>query len=391
MNILQIVPYFFLKFGSGSGTVDLVHEISSNLVLNGHDVTIYTTNIFNKNEYSNTKIHIIDEIKVYEFNSHGKYPFIFSLDMIKQVSKSISDFDIVHIHEYRNFQNNIVHHYSKKHNIPYIIEAHGSLSTNIGRSNFKKIYDNIFGKRILKNASRVIAITQDEAKQYKSIGLNQEKITIIPNGIEFSNYQNLPTKGFFRKNYQISTDDKLIIYLGRLDETKGIDLLLKSFKKAILEIPNIKLAILGRDTPYKNKLIKLIDQLNINEHVLFTGFFGMEEKISALVDSDLFVTPSYNGFPHSFLESCACGTPIITTDTGDFLKWIDGNVGLVTEYNENSLKDAIVGILNDDNLRKKFSDNCRKLIKKRFDWPIIIKELETAYLKAIEMNKEKIR
>ncbi len=379
MNILQIVPYFFLNFDSGSGTVDLVHEISKNLVSKGNDVTIYTTNIFNKNQLSNQEYQLIDGINVYEFNCTGKYPFIISLDMIRHVSNTIDEFDVIHVHEYRNFQNNIIHYYSQKHNIPYIIETHGSLSTTIGRSSFKIIYDILFGKKILKDASNVIAITEDEAEQYSLMGISQDKISIIPNGIEFDNYRNLPKKGLFRKLYSISEDDKLVIYLGRLDETKGIDLLLKSIKKALPELSNIKLAIIGRDTPYKKDLVKLINEMEIEKQVFFTGFFGMDQKISALLDADVFVTPSYNGFPHSFLESCACSTPIITTKFGDKLEWIHNEVGLIVDFDETSLKDAIVEILSNDTIREKFALRCRQLIKTTFDWPIIIEQLEKVY------------
>ena len=115
----------------------------------------------------------------------------------------------------------------------------------------------------------------------------------------------------------------------------------------------------------------------------------MEEKISALLDSDIFITPSYNGFPHTFLQSCACGTPIITTSKGDRLDWIDGNVGVVAEYNKKSLAISIQNILENDSLRNDFKLQCRKTIENQFDWPIIAKKIEKLYLKVINENKIK--
>ena len=59
-----------------------------------------------------------------------------------------------------------------------------------------------------------------------------------------------------------------------------------------------------------------------------------KEKITIFVDADVFVTPSFSGFPVTFLEACACSTPIITTNKGDELDWIHNKVGYVVEYNK---------------------------------------------------------
>lgn len=374
MNILQVVPYFFLEWSNTP--VDLIYEISLNLVNRGHDVTIYTTNIFNKK--SKSRYVNLDGISVYEFTSMGKYPFFISLEMSRKIMHEINNYDVIHVHEYRTFQNNLIYFYSKKHNIPYLIQAHGALSKDIGNRGFKWIYDNIFGHKILKNASGLIAITEREFNQYISLGAPENIIEIVPNGIDFSAYNDLPKWGNFRKKYSIPVNDRVIIYLGRLDETKGIELLIESFYKVSFLMDNLKLVIAGKDYGSKSGLLKLVDKFKLHDKIFFTGFLGMEEKISALTDSDVFVTPSYNGFPHSFLESCACGTPIITTKKGDKLEWLD-EVGFVVDYNLKSLSNAIYHMSHDDDLRKKFSMNCRKLIKEQFDWSIISSKLEYIY------------
>jgi len=112
---------------------------------------------------------------------------------------------------------------------------------------------------------------------------------------------------------------------------------------------------------------------------VFTGFISSEDKLMALVDADVFVTPSFYGFPMTFLESCAVGTPIVTTSLGDTLEWIDGNIGYVTRPTPRDLAEAIYRITSDDELRRKFSRNCIKVMISNFSLEKVIERLEKLY------------
>lgn len=387
MNILQITPHFFLSWEKNK-PAELYFELSQALFNCGHNVTIYTTDIFNRDNTLNHKNKnlIMNGISVYEFKSIGWYPFFVSFDVIQALSKTLKKFDIIHVHEYRTFQSIVVHHYARMHKIPYVIHAHGALPTNIGKSTFKKLYDLFFGQRILKDAAKVIAITEVEAKQYESMGISREKIVVIPNGVDFSEFHNLPSRGMFRKKIGISDDEKIVLYLGRLDQTKGIDILVQTFAEISTEIYDSKLIIIGKDYGSKPQLLDLVNELKLNDKVIFTGFLEKTEKMEALVDADVFVSPSFSGFPHTFLEACACGTPIVTTDRFDYLDWINNKVGYIVKYTQSDLKSAILKILEDPMLRSSLSTECKKTVKDNFDWPAIVGNLEHVYQEAITDN-----
>lgn len=214
----------------------------------------------------------------------------------------------------------------------------------------KRLFDYLFGNKILKNSSRVIALTETEKQQYKTFGVCEEKIEIIPNGInpkEFTEYQEASK---FKKKYHINRDNKIILYLGRVNKAKGIELLIDAFSKILNEYSNINLIIAGPDDGYCSYLQNMVDSLNLNEYVHFTGLLYGEEKAEAYIESDIFVTPNYTGFPITFLEACACGLPIITTEKGDRLDWLDGKVGISVKYQVENLKRGILTILKDDKL-----------------------------------------
>lgn len=384
MKILQVIPYFFLSWSSGA-PVELIHELSRSLVQRGHSVTIYTTDAFNKKDNKDKNIVEVDGIQVHEFKSKTKYPLCISPSMMRALLLAIRNFDVIHLHEYRTFQNIIAHHYAEKHGIPYVLQAHGSLPVTIGRKNLKKLYDITFGHRLLKDASRVIALTETEAAQYRTMGVPADKIEIIPNGVALLEFENLPRKGEFKKRYFIKDDEKIVLYLGRLDETKGIDLLLEAFARLPKNLlGKARLVLVGPDYGYQATLKRLVDSLKLNERTLFTGFFGKSGKMEAFVDSDVFVTPSFYGFPRTFLEACASGVPIITTEKGDELDWINNKVGYVVKYDADQLRGAIFKILTNEHLKEKFSKECKLTIKEKFDWSIIIKKVEQVYKDVID-------
>lgn len=105
------------------------------------------------------------------------------------------------------------------------------------------------------------------------------------------------------------------------------------------------------------------------------------KKKMAFVDASVFVTPRFFGFPVTFLESCACGTPIITTNNGDELDWINNNVGYVVEYDKDRLRDAITYILKNEDVRERFGEKGKKIIEEKFNWEKIVEHMEDVYEK----------
>ncbi|MCK4732799.1 MAG: glycosyltransferase [Methanophagales archaeon] len=362
----------------------------------GHEVTVYTTDGFKSrlNVEKNKPVDA-DGIKTYYFRNLSSYlaremvlPIPCYLPIVAR--REIRGFDVIHIHEHRTVLGTVVHHYAKKYNIPYILQAHGSVLPTFQRQRLKNVFDLFFGYRILKDATKVLALTKTEAEHYKDMDVIEDKIEIVPNGIDLSEYENLPKKGEFRREYLIRDDEKIILYLGRLHKSKGIDLLVKAFSDILIskEVKGVRLVLIGPDDGYRSALDELVHDLKVNNKVLFTGFVTNNEKMVAFVDADVFVTPSFYGFPVTFLEACACGMPIITTNKGDELDWIHDKVGYMVEYDKDPLRNAIIKVLSDEGLRGRFGEEGKKLVREEFGWDKIVKYVEQVYISLISYNKE---
>lgn len=378
MRILYVLPFFTPKRG---GSVTVPYQLSEEMAKKGHKVTIITTDF----EFDEKYAQSLEFVEVVSFKCVARIGlFLYSPGIVKWLDANIKRFDIVHMHNFRSYQNNAVRKYAKKYNVPYILQAHGSLLPSLGKQNLKKLYDYLWGDNILKDATKVIGLSETELKQYIFMGVHEEKIELVPNGINLNDYYKLPNFGQFKEKYGINHDEKIVLYVGRLNDTKGIDLLVKAFYDLSRELNNIRLIFVGPDDGYQSSLIYLIKSLNLTEKVTFAGFVDKNDKIAAFVDADVFVTPRFSGFPVTFVESCACGTPIITTNQSDSLGWIDKNVGYVVDFDRNELKNAIRKILNQSSLRKQFSTNCKIIVERQFNWSLISNSLLNIYIETIK-------
>ncbi|MFC2066085.1 glycosyltransferase [Chloroflexota bacterium] len=386
MNILQVIPYFVPAWDYG-GPVQVAYGASKELVKRGHKVTVYTTDALNVNCRAGEREEVIDGIIVKRFRNLSntlvhKHKIFLTPGMLPAIRKEISSFDIIHAHEYRTIQNVIVRYYARKHGIPYVIQAHGALPRVTAKLRLKHAFDATLGYKLLGSAGRVIALNETEAKQYRNMGVSQDKIEIVPNGVDPREFESLPERGKFRAKYGLDKNHKVVLYLGRIHESKGLDLLIRAFASLSREMDSARLVIVGPDGGYSSDLTKLAQDLKASDKTLFTGSIYERNRLEAYVDADIFVTPSFLGFPVTFVEACACGTPIITTEKSDRLDWLDNHAGLVVAYDEDQLKDAMVKVLNNKDLARQFGENGKRLVTEKFAWPKIADELERIYLEA---------
>jgi glycosyltransferase involved in cell wall biosynthesis len=162
MRILQVVPCFYPAWAYG-GSVRGAYELSKELIKRGHDVTVYTTDAFTENSRQKSRFLNLNGIKVHYFKNisntlaYGHKIFL-SPGMLSVVKKEIGRFDMIHLHDYRTFQNTVVHHYAKKYGIRYVLQAHGTLPRIIAKQLLKKLYDMFWGYKLLGDADGIIDI-----------------------------------------------------------------------------------------------------------------------------------------------------------------------------------------------------------------------------------------
>jgi len=366
-----------------------MYKLSRALAQRGHEVTIYTSDF----KLDQVYIDSLEGVKVRPFHSWldslGSH---LTPGMVTETKRRLKDFDIVHLHGHRCLQNIVVHHYAQKYGIPYVVDAHGS-TPRMGKRRLKWLFDVVFGYRILRDASRCIGETQIGVNEYKEFGVDQDKIVLIPPPFSVDEFSQLPAVGQFRSKYGIG-GKYLIMFLGRIHQIKGLDFLVESFYELTQLRNDVILAIIGPDDGYKSALDDLIDRLNLSEKVLFTGFLGGEQKLSALVDADVFAqTSRYEQGAWAPFEAVLCGTPIIVTGhtgAGEDVKRLDAG-SLVEFGNRKELAELILRILEDPAEAESKANKAAKYIRENMSITKRIEDYEKLYVKCIEENKQLAR
>ncbi|RAP52604.1 MAG: hypothetical protein BZ138_02900 [Methanosphaera sp. rholeuAM270] len=375
MNILQVIPYFAFTRG---GDVNVCYNISKQFCKMGHNVTILTTS-FDYDKEDTDSIPNLTMIPIdYLFNLSL---FIYSPKIKDWLYKNIENYDIIHLHELRSYQNNIVTKYAKKYNIPYVLQPHASTPKHVTKSLLKNTYDYIYGNKIMQNAATTIAVSDEEA--YYDKKMNAKEVKVIYNGMNIEDYESLPKKGSFNEKYDIQ--NPYILYLGRLDKLKGINHIIEAFSLLPEEFSEYVLVIAGKINEYKEELDSIIEKKGLEERVIFTGFIDEKDKISIYHDAELFVNPVkyMGGVSLTVFESIMANTPVIVTlESGEVIKKI--NAGSIVEYgNIESLKNEIVHSLTDKNMTYTQLKNGQKYIKENLEWKNVSDRIMDVYLKAL--------
>lgn len=392
MRILQVISTFYPAWAFG-GPVKVAYDISKELARRGHEVEVFTTNAYNQtsNFKPKFKTQKLSGFKVTYFNNLVRYGNVFvSPTMIAALSKRVKEFDVIHSHYGRQAHDVAVSFYAHKYGVPYVLQAHGSLPRIMDMQNLKLVFDSFIGYRLLKGASRVIALTQTEAQQYLNMGVHKENIEIIPNGLDLSEYANLPVVGSFRRKFNLDNDEKLVLYLGRINKIKGVDLLVRAFANIVEKLGNVKLVIAGPDDGYLSEVEALIKVLKITDKVLVIGPLYGKDKLAAYVDADVYVLPSrYEIFGMTVLESVACGTPVIISDACGVDDYFSDRVSIVVKTGSTfQLQEALLEMLVNQKRREIYKDNCKTALQ-MFNIYEIVLQLEKVY-EGITSNRFKM-
>ena len=384
MKILHSFILFSIEIGGG--TSDFIYKICKAQVKAGLKPTVlsgsYAFDQFLADTLDQVDFHV-ERTWLY------KQGFSLMPWLIPWCRNNLQQYDIVHMHAYRTFQNVVLYYYCKKYNIPYVMDAHGSVPYFTKKKFIKKIFDKFIGKFILKNANVLLAETEVGVDEYINLDktINKNKIVILSPPFDTDEYLQLPKKGNFRKKYNISLDEKVISFLGRVHYIKGNDFLIKGFAEFVKCNQNSKLVIIGPDDGHMVECKEIVNNLGIKDKVIFTGFLGGEYKNSALVDSDIVVQLSrQEQGAWAPLEAVLCETPIVVTGhtgTGEDIKRL--NAGYLVDFDDvNGLCDIFINIFDDYDLAMNKTLKAKQYIEQHLSFNSRVGEYTDIYNNSIE-------
>jgi len=361
MKIAVLVPFFPPKHLAG--TEIATYNMAKHLATRGHKVHVITSvdeGLSKERIEVGFHIHRISRQKVRFFGVMLFWLRIFWL--LKKINP-----DIVHAQSIgMGMPAFLARKLLRK---PYVVWGRGS------EVYLPWLYKKPISKLVMRSASAVIALTEDMKGEIQKI-CNRE-VSVIPNGIDLDRFQNLSSRG---KGLKVNSAEKLILFVGGLKPTKGIEYLIQAMSSIRQSETKAKLLLVGQGEE-KEGLEHLAKNLDLSNYVRFTGGIPNTEVPEYMAASDVFVLPSLSeGFPNVILEAMASGLPIVATRVGGLPEIIkEGNNGFLVEpKNPQQLAEKVLLILKDKELRKRISKNNEEKAK-GYSWESIVDRLEKVY------------
>lgn len=246
----------------------------------------------------------------------AKNPMSRHPDLARILDERISTVDVVHVHAMWESIQRLACVTARRRGIPYVVTPHGLLDRfNMSTGWFKKrTYFEFRMRGPLNGAAALHFATEMERGAVARLRLRAQSI-VEPFGLAAGEYASLPAEGTFRSRNPQLAHRRYVMFLGRLDYGKGLELLIPAF--AATRDREAQLVIAGPDSfsGYRRTVEALIDRHAVRERVILTGLLDSEQKRAALVDAHVLCHPSFHeNFGLVVVEALACGCPVILSD-----------------------------------------------------------------------------
>jgi len=259
----------------------------------------------------------------------------------------------------------------------YIVFLHGMDLAFALRSPRKKW----LARKILADAQKVICVNSRVAEDARKI-VDSEKVVVVNPGVTIKKQENKKIKKQLIEKYNLE-NKKILLQVGRLVGRKGIDKTLEAMKTLKDELPGLIYVIIGNGEEKKNYELR-ITNYELDDHVLLITEADDEELQAWYELCDIFIMPSrdiagdFEGFGIVYLEANAHGKTVIAGDSGGVRDAVEHNVNglLVNPESVDEIKNAIIKLYNDENLRKKLGEQGRERAGREFQWSRQIEKIK---------------
>lgn len=354
-------------------------KVSQSFIQSGHDLTLLC--------YPNSSLNIEanqSSIKTITLPFSNGIHIYLILKLKKFLIKE--KFEIIHLQYSRDLRFVIPATEGIKPKIPVVLTKR--IGSYINKKNFihKYLYSKV---DLITTISEVI-----KKNVIETCPVNPDKVEVIYNGINIREFQNaFKYRNKIRQELNINEDEILIGMFGRFSPGKGHEEFLKAAKIISDKKINAKFIIVGKESygekNYANKIYNLAKELELDNVVKFLGYRkDIPELMSAI---DILTVPSYaEAFGNVAIEGMAAAKPVVATNTDGLVEIvIEDETGLqIPPQNSNALIEALIKLISDEELRKRFGEAGLKRVIDVFNEDIQMKKLENRFLELIEINSK---
>jgi len=357
------------------------------LVKLGHEVHLVTLEFPGAPDFED-----VEGVKVYRVKIELGHPnfitwtFIFNHFLEKKVASLSNqvDFDVVHIHDWLTTSTGIA---AKNYlNKPMVCTVH---STEVGRVQQLRSPDSymIDGLEwwMMYEAKSVIMCSNSMTREISDhFHLPSEKVSVIPNAIDTSEYKRNVNKEAVKSRYGIGPYEKLVLFIGRLVPQKGVEHLVRAVPLIVKQHGEARFLIAG-DGWSRGHLEGMAASTGHGDKIHFLGFIPDSERVELLMSADVLVIPSiYEPFGIVALEGMAAGVPVVASNIGGLSEIVEHDRTGMLAYagNPESIAWCVNKALSDYRYSNWLIQNAKKKVDDVYSWEVVAKRVSEVYEKA---------
>ena len=240
------------------------------------------------------------------------------------------------------------------------------------------MFNAVVGYRLVQDAAGHIGVTSDEISFYQGYDIKEELITIIPNGVNESDFVVSEKANFSRKFG--GKDVPFILFMGRLNAIKGPDLLLEAFLIIAHQFPSYHLVFAGPDGGLLEALQHRVSEGDMDDRVHFIGYVSGIDKASAYRDATFLAIPSrQEAMSIVVLEAGVSGTPVLLTDRCGFNEVATIGGGMVVKSTIAELANGMESMINEHANLSEMGGRLKFFVKSNYTWEIICQRYLALY------------
>jgi glycosyltransferase involved in cell wall biosynthesis len=364
VRVLMVVRLFFPWIG---GTERQAMRLAKELITEGLQVEVLTGRWI-KGTARRERIEGVDVFRnhtLWEFfgirgaRKLGGYLYIFTL--IWQLWRRRRSYDIIHVHalNYHTFAAVLAGRLLGRPVVTKLANSGSASDIEKMRQGQQLALSHLMLPMALRS-DRFVAVNDAVVRELAATGVPATRIARIPNGVETSRLN-------ADRTYQLH-DPVRLVFVGRLHEQKGVDVLLRSFADLRAHRPEQRLCLhLVGDGPLRARLVAIAQEMDVSREVEFVG--ARNDVADLLYGSDVFVLPSRaEGLSNALLEAMSIGLPVVASRVPGNEDVIahDHDGLLFTANDATSLTSELMRVLDDDRLREAIGRSARLKVEKQY-------------------------
>jgi glycosyltransferase involved in cell wall biosynthesis len=228
--------------------------------------------------------------------------------------------------------------------------------------------------------NRIFSVNQVDAKRMINWGIPAEKVSIVPNGIELSQFENLDDRGVICRRLGLNPDHPVVMQVGRLSPQKDPEMFLKGANYVLSSISEAQLVWIG-EGPLFMEVKSEVESLQMQDKIHLLG--RIDQAYRCLAAADVVTSTSrWEGLPYSILEAMACSKPVVTTAVNGCSEIvINGKTGYTVEVGDAfGWAKSILHLIADPQQAQLMGSAAKRLVEEKYSLSKMVSLIEQAYI-----------